>query len=67
MKTKLDKGHLAAFNAFVDRVVSGGEQRIPLSSLVNVTLATFAAMTAAREERVVNLDTEYPALSKSVQ
>lgn len=63
LKTKLDKGHLAGFSAFVERVVLGGEQIMELSGLVNVTLATFAAMTSAREGRVVNLDKEYAALS----
>lgn len=54
-----DKGHAAEFAAFVERVRSGGEPLIPLDELVNVTLASFAAMTAAREGRTVQLVAEY--------
>jgi predicted dehydrogenase/threonine dehydrogenase-like Zn-dependent dehydrogenase len=54
-----DKGHAAEFAAFVQRVTTGGEALIPLDELVNVTLATFAAMTAARERRTVELAAEY--------
>jgi len=35
---------------------------IPLEQLVNATLASFAAMTSAREERTVRLTEEYAAL-----
>ena len=54
-----DKGHAAEFAAFVQRVTTGGAALIPLDELVNVTLATFAAMTAARERRTIELATEY--------
>ena len=57
-----DKGHRAEFAAFVERVASGGEPLIPLDQLVNVTLASFAAMTAARENRTVVLAREYQDL-----
>lgn len=57
-----DKGHAAEFAAFVDRVAAGGPPLIPLDELVNVTLASFAAMTAARETRTVALGEEYPDL-----
>jgi len=57
-----DKGHAAEFAAFVDRVAGGGEPLIPLNELVNVTLASFAAMTAARESRTIRLADEYAAL-----
>ena len=60
MKTKLDKGHAAQFNAFVDRIAAGGEPLIPLDELVNVTLASFAAMRSAAEGRTVRLAEEYP-------
>jgi len=50
-----DKGHQAEFAAFVTRVAEGGAPLIPLSELVNVTLASFAAMTAAGEGRTVTL------------
>lgn len=54
-----DKGHRGEFAAFARHVVAGGEPLIPLDHLVNVTLASFAAMTSARESRTVILDREY--------
>jgi predicted dehydrogenase len=54
-----DKGHAGEFAAFVDRVKHGGPPLIALPELVNVTLASFAAMTAASEERTVHLSREY--------
>jgi hypothetical protein len=54
-----DKGHSGEFAAFVDRVKAGGPPLISLPELVNVTLASFAAMTAASEERTVHLSREY--------
>lgn len=62
LKTRLDKGHQAEFSQFVDRIATGGEPLIPLEQLVNATLASFAAMTSAREERTVRLTEEYAAL-----
>ena len=54
-----DKGHAAEFAALVLRVAAGGEPLIPLDQLVNVTLASFAAMTSAAEARTVVLTDEY--------
>jgi predicted dehydrogenase len=48
MKTRLDKGHQAQFQAFIDRVAEGGERLIPLAQLVNVTEASFEAVEKAR-------------------
>jgi hypothetical protein len=48
--------------AFVQRVQEGGAPLIPLAELVNVTLASFAAMTAARENRTLVLAQEYPEI-----
>jgi predicted dehydrogenase len=62
MKTRLDKGHTAEFAAFVDRVVEGGYPLIPLEQLVNVTLASFAAVTSASERRMIHLEDEYGEL-----
>ena len=50
---KMDKGHQAQFNAFVERVEKGGEALIPFDEIVNVTLASFAAVTSAKEGRVI--------------
>lgn len=57
--SRQDKGHAAEFAAFVDRVAEGGEPLIPLDELVNATLASFAAVTAAAEGRTIRLDDEY--------
>ena len=56
---KMDKGHQAQFNAFVERVVKGGDALIPFDEIVNVTLASFAAVTSAVEERMIHLGEEY--------
>jgi len=58
-----NKGHDAEFAAFVRRVVEGGPPLIPLAELVNVTLASFAAMAAAAEDRTVVLADEYASLA----
>jgi len=55
-----DKGHAAEFAAVARHVAGGGRPLIPLDQLVNVTLASFAAMTAASERRTVILAEEYP-------
>ena len=59
-----DKGHATEFRAFVEQVAQGGEPLIPLADLVNVTLASFAAMTGAAEQRMVDLDREYGGWEK---
>ena len=63
--SRLDKGHGAEFAAFVDSVAAGGETLIPLDELVNVTLASFAAVSAATENRTVILNEEYAGLLES--
>ncbi|MCX8109367.1 MAG: Gfo/Idh/MocA family oxidoreductase, partial [Verrucomicrobiae bacterium] len=50
-----DKGHTACFEAFLRRVAEGGPALVPISELVNVTLASFAAVVSARERRVVEV------------
>lgn len=58
---RLDKGHAREFAAFVQRISTGGEPLVPLTQLVNVTLASFAAMTSASETRTIVLTEEYSA------
>jgi len=58
----MNKGHQNELNTFVNRIVEGGEPLIPFEDLVNVTLASFAAMTSAIEGRMIILDTEYQGL-----
>jgi predicted dehydrogenase/threonine dehydrogenase-like Zn-dependent dehydrogenase len=61
-----DKGHAAEFAAFGDRITTGGEPLIPLDELANVTLATFAAMTAAIESRTVTLADEFDDVARTL-
>jgi hypothetical protein len=60
--SRQDKGHNAEFTVFVERLRSGGEPLIPLEELVNVTLASFAAMTSAMEQRTIVLAKKYGEL-----
>ena len=57
--SRQDKGHAVEFARFIERVSQGGDPLIPLEELVNITLATFAAMTAAQEGRTVGVNKEY--------
>jgi hypothetical protein len=52
---KQDKGHKAEINAFIERVKDRAGPLIPFEQLWNVTSASFAAMRAAREGKVVSL------------
>jgi predicted dehydrogenase len=64
MKTsRQDKGHRAEMKAFVDLVRDGGDPLIPFDELVNVTLASFAAMKAAKDQRTILLADEYPTFA----
>ena len=60
---RMDKGHQAEFDAFVNRIADGGLPLIPMAEMVNVTLASFAAVASSREGRVITLDQEYGPLS----
>ncbi len=57
-----DKGHAAEFAAYVEGLRTGRPALIALDDLVNVTLASFAAQTAAIEQRTVHLLSEYSAI-----
>lgn len=50
-----DKGHQSEISAFIDRIEQGNEPLIPLEDLINTTRASFAAVTAARENRTIRL------------
>ena len=54
-----DKGHAEEFATFVERLAVGGVSPISLDEQVNATLASFAAVTAAAENRTIVLDSEY--------
>ena len=50
-----DKGHGAEMAAFIGRIAEGGEPLMSFDEMANVTRASFAAVTAARERRVIQL------------
>lgn len=56
LKTRLDKGHLAEFKAFVKSLKEVREPLIPLCDAVNVTLASFAAVQSVRDGKMVDID-----------
>ena len=60
---RMDKGHQAEFDAFVNRIADGGLPLIPMTEMVNVSLASFAAVASAREKRVIALAEEYSSFS----
>lgn len=57
-----DKGHSAQFKTYVEQLRSGSPPFIPFDEIVNTTLASFAAMTAANERRTIILAKEYKGL-----
>jgi predicted dehydrogenase len=59
---QMDKGHQAEVAAFVATVENGGEPLISFAELVNVTLSSFAAVTSAREGRLIDLSKEFGEL-----
>ncbi|MCB9641620.1 MAG: bi-domain-containing oxidoreductase [Myxococcales bacterium] len=50
-----DKGHQAELTAFVEVLQKGGSSPIPFFELVNVTRASFAAVEAAQEGKVIQI------------
>jgi predicted dehydrogenase/threonine dehydrogenase-like Zn-dependent dehydrogenase len=48
-----DKGHRAAWAAFLNALTTGGEPPIPYDQLLGVTSATLAAVSAVREHKKV--------------
>ena len=55
LKTNTDKGHAAQFALLVERVKTGGQPLIPFDSIVNTTLASFAAIRSLTERRWVDV------------
>jgi predicted dehydrogenase len=50
-----DKGHRAAWQAFLAAIRQGGPAPIPYQHLIGVTRATFAAVTALAENRSISI------------
>ena len=55
LRTSIDKGHRAQFQALIQRIKIGGEPLIPFESLINTTKASFAALQSLREERWITI------------
>jgi predicted dehydrogenase/threonine dehydrogenase-like Zn-dependent dehydrogenase len=53
---KMDKGHAGEFQTWIEALKAGGPAPIPLNELINSTLASFAAVTAAAEKRCVDIE-----------
>jgi len=53
---RMDKGHAQEFAEMVQRIDQGGEPLIPFEQLLNVSLATFAALESARSRQTVTVD-----------
>ncbi|ARN77767.1 dehydrogenase [Nonlabens spongiae] len=47
-KNKMDKGHSAQFQKLADQIKSGGAPLIEMDSLINTTLASFAALESLK-------------------
>ena len=54
-----EKGHRQQFSNFANTIANGGKWLIPLDEMINVTLASFAAVRSARHERTIVLSEEF--------
>lgn len=55
LKTSLDKGHQQQFNTLVEAVRSGGKSLIPFESILNTTMAGFAAIESLKTGQWVHV------------
>ena len=55
LKSRIDKGHKAQFQNYIARIKEGGPPLIPLSEIINVAEASFAAIQSFKEKRWVDL------------
>lgn len=55
MKTKLDKGQFNEFSMLNERITKGGESLIPFESIINTTIASFAAIQSLKERRWIDI------------
>ena len=56
LKTRINKGHKTQFHTYVQKIKDGGEGLIPFHEMVNVTLASFAALRSLKEKRWVDVE-----------
>ncbi len=55
LKTSLDKGHKNQFYSVIKKVQQGGEPLISFDSLINTSLASFAAIESLKERKWIDL------------
>lgn len=55
LKTSLDKGHKNQFQSIIKKIQQGGEPLISFDSLINTSLATFAAIESLKERKWIDL------------
>jgi len=56
MKSRMDKGHDAQFELLANQILSKGDALIPIQSLVNTTLASFAALESMTNKSWVSVE-----------
>lgn len=56
LKTRIDKGHKQQFGLLVDGVKNKTAQLIPISDLINTTLASFAAIESLKKGEWIKLE-----------
>ena len=54
-KTKIDKGHYNQFKEYFNNIENGRGSPIPIEQIVNVSLATFAAIKSLKESKWINI------------
>jgi len=55
LKTSLDKGHKNQFKSVINKIQLGGEPLISFDSLINTSLASFAAIESLKERKWIDL------------
>jgi predicted dehydrogenase/threonine dehydrogenase-like Zn-dependent dehydrogenase len=55
IKTKIDKGHKVQFHKYLEKIKNGGEPLIPFNEIVNVTMASFAAIKSQSEKGWIDI------------
>jgi len=56
LKTRINKGHKTQFHSYIQKIKEGGEELITFPEMVNVTLASFAALQSLKEKRWVDVE-----------
>jgi len=56
LKTRINKGHKTQFHSYIQKIKEGGEELIAFPEMVNVTLASFAALQSLKEKRWIDVE-----------